>query len=56
MSSFGHQRKVHDATVALVDQILAATRADTGSDTSAAEPEIDRHIYGFYSPSLDEIR
>ena len=40
----------------LVDQILAAKRADAGADTSAHEAEIDRHVYGLYGLTPAEIK
>jgi hypothetical protein len=40
----------------LVDQILAAKRADAGADTSALEAEIDRHVYALYDLTPEEIK
>jgi adenine-specific DNA-methyltransferase len=40
----------------LVDQILAAKRADAGADTSAQEAEIDRHVYALYGLTPEEIK
>lgn len=47
---------VRDRVVALVDQILAAKRADAGADTSAPEAEIDRHVYALYGLTPAEIK
>ena len=40
----------------LVDQILAAKRADAGADTSPLEAEIDRHVYALYGLTPAEIK
>ena len=40
----------------LVNQILAAKRADAGADTSALEAEIDRHVYALYGLTPEEIK
>jgi len=40
----------------LVDQILAAKRADARADTSAWEAEIDRHVYALYGLTPEEIK
>ena len=42
-------------TVALVDQILTAKRADLDADVSALEAEIDRLVYSLYGLTRDEI-
>jgi hypothetical protein len=42
--------------VTLVDQILAAKRADAAADTRALEAEIDRHVYALYGLTPAEIK
>ena len=41
--------------IALVDQILAAKKADPNADTSASESEIDQLVYKLYGLTDDEI-
>lgn len=41
--------------IALVDQILAAKKADAKADTSAQEIQIDRLVYGLYGLTEEEI-
>ena len=41
--------------VALVDEILAAKRADIEADVSALENEIDKLVYELYNLTEDEI-
>ncbi len=41
--------------IALVDQILAAKKADPNADTSALESEIDQLVYKLYGLTDDEI-
>jgi hypothetical protein len=43
------------ALEALVDEILAAKRADAQADVAAQEDEIDRLVYGLYGLSANEI-
>jgi len=40
-----------DALVKLMDQILAAKRADAAADTSAWEREMDERVYRLYLPA-----
>ena len=49
------EKLAHDTLVKLVDQILAAKRADPAADTSALEAEIDRHVYALYGLTDVEI-
>jgi hypothetical protein len=45
-----------DRLVALVDQVLAAKRADTRADTVALEREIDQQVYALYGLTPEEIK
>jgi hypothetical protein len=42
--------------IALVDQILAAKRADPSADVSALEREIDERVYRLYGLTPEEIK
>jgi len=50
------ENAINDTLVALVDQILAAKRADAAADTSRLEAEIDRHVYALYGLTEAEIK
>ena len=62
------QKTMHDALVSLVDQILAAKRAQGGAGIPACrseadknvcatlEAEIDRHVYALYGLTPEEIK
>jgi len=45
----------HDRMVVMVDQILAAKRANPKADTSALEREIDRLVYALYGLTAAEV-
>ena len=49
------EKKTHDALITLVDRILAAKKADPGTDTSALEGAIDQLVYQLYGLTPEEI-
>ena len=50
------ERAERDALVKLVDQILAAKRANPAADVSAWEREIDERVYRLYGLTPEEIK
>ena len=42
--------------ISLVDEILAAKKANHNADTTALEAEIDRLVYALYDLTDDEIK
>jgi len=49
------EAKLHDATVALVEQILKAKKSDINTDTTEWEREIDERVYRLYGLTSAEI-